>query len=168
MARATAFVGGLVCGLALGTLVIVSHADDVQAAVVEAAAVAHKDPVALAGAVATTGVDPWTYLKLTPGELEPPPREPVLPPPAAASPPAPASGVWDRLVQCEASGNWHASTGNGFQGGLQFTPGTWRAYGGVGSPAQASREAQIAVAERVLRGQGWQAWPACSRALGLR
>jgi hypothetical protein len=76
--------------------------------------------------------------------------------------------VFDRLVQCEANGNWHANTGNGFAGGLQFTGSTWRAYGGTGSPAQASREAQIAVAQRVLAGQGWSAWPACSRTLGLR
>jgi hypothetical protein len=162
MARVPAFVAGLVCGLVLGTAVLVGHADDVNAEVAAAAAVAHVDPVDLAGAVASTGVDPYTYLRST-GELDPPPREPVVPPSTSG-----VRGVWDRLVQCEASGNWHASTGNGFAGGLQFTPGTWRAYGGVGSPAQASRETQIAVAERVLRGQGWQAWPACSRALGLR
>jgi hypothetical protein len=76
--------------------------------------------------------------------------------------------IWDRLSACEASGNWHANTGNGFSGGLQFTAGTWRAYGGSGSAWQASRETQIAVAQRVLAGQGWGAWPSCSRRLGLR
>jgi hypothetical protein len=35
-------------------------------------------------------------------------------------------------------------------------------------PHQASRTQQIAVAERVLAAQGWKAWPACSRKLGLR
>jgi hypothetical protein len=74
---------------------------------------------------------------------------------------------WDRLAQCEAGGRWNASTGNGFYGGLQFTLSTWQAYGGTGSPAAASREQQIAVAERVLAGQGWGAWPACSAKLGL-
>jgi hypothetical protein len=80
---------------------------------------------------------------------------------------APAS-VWDRVAQCESGGNWGTNTGNGFSGGLQFTPSTWRAYGGEGSPEGASREQQIAVAERVLAAQGWNAWPACSRKMGLR
>ncbi|ODU16968.1 MAG: transglycosylase, partial [Pseudonocardia sp. SCN 72-51] len=70
-------------------------------------------------------------------------------------------------AQCESGGNWAINTGNGFYGGLQFTLSTWKAYGGSGSPQGASREQQIAVAERVLAGQGWGAWPACSRKLGL-
>ncbi|GAB2873140.1 transglycosylase family protein [Lentzea nigeriaca] len=73
---------------------------------------------------------------------------------------------WDALAQCEASGNWAANTGNGFYGGLQFTQQTWNAYGGQGSAANASREQQIAVAERVLAGQGPQAWPSCSKRIG--
>ncbi|MFC5995413.1 transglycosylase family protein [Pseudonocardia hispaniensis] len=80
---------------------------------------------------------------------------------------APAN-TWDQLAQCESGGNWSINTGNGFSGGLQFTPSTWRAYGGTGSAHNASREQQIAVAERVLAGQGWGAWPACSKKLGLR
>ncbi|GAA0907479.1 hypothetical protein GCM10009559_76260 [Pseudonocardia zijingensis] len=80
---------------------------------------------------------------------------------------APA-GVWDKLAACESSGNWSANTGNGFSGGLQFTPSTWKAFGGKGSAHNASRAEQIAVAERVLDGQGWKAWPACSKKLGLR
>ena len=74
---------------------------------------------------------------------------------------------WDKLAQCESSGNWSANTGNGFSGGLQFTPSTWRAHGGTGNPHQASKAQQIAVAERVLANQGWKAWPSCSRKLGL-
>jgi len=80
---------------------------------------------------------------------------------------APAS-VWDQLAMCESTGDWSINTGNGFSGGLQFTPETWRAFGGTGQAQQASREEQIAVAERVLNAQGWGAWPACSRKLGLR
>jgi len=75
--------------------------------------------------------------------------------------------TWDRLAQCESGGNWSINTGNGYSGGLQFAPGTWRANGGTGSAADASRAQQIAVAERVLATQGWRAWPACSRKLGL-
>ncbi|NKE56481.1 transglycosylase family protein, partial [Lentzea sp. PSKA42] len=66
---------------------------------------------------------------------------------------------WDALAQCEASGNWAANTGNGYYGGLQFTQQTWNGHGGVGNPANASREQQIAVAERVLASQGPGAWP---------
>src|SRR5206468_3195648 len=77
---------------------------------------------------------------------------------------------WDRLAQCEAGGNWGINTGNGFQGGLQFSPGTWTAHGGgeyASTANQASREQQIAVAEKVLASQGWGAWPSCSSSLGL-
>ncbi|MFI5504522.1 resuscitation-promoting factor A [Corynebacterium kutscheri] len=77
---------------------------------------------------------------------------------------------WDRLAQCEAGGNWSINTGNGYHGGLQFSPSTWNAYGGQQYATyayQATREQQIAVAEKVLAGQGWRAWPSCSSKLGL-
>ena len=83
--------------------------------------------------------------------------------PANAAP----TSTWDALAECESGGDWGTNTGNGFAGGLQFTPSTWAAFGGDGNPAAASREQQIAVAERVLDGQGWGAWPACSAKLGL-
>jgi hypothetical protein len=70
---------------------------------------------------------------------------------------------WDAIAQCESGGNWAISTGNGYSGGLQFTPGTWRANGGSGSPNGASREEQIRVAENVLHSQGIRAWPVCGR-----
>ncbi|QIZ35860.1 resuscitation-promoting factor [Saccharopolyspora sp. ASAGF58] len=84
----------------------------------------------------------------------------------------PTSGVWDKLAQCEATGNWAANTGNGYYGGLQFNKSTWDAYGGdqyAPYPHQASREQQIAVAEKVraARGGGYGAWPGCSSKLGL-
>ena len=85
----------------------------------------------------------------------------------AAVPSATSSTVWDSLAQCESSGNWGINTGNGYAGGLQFSPSTWAAYGGTGSAANASREQQIAVAERVQAGQGWGAWPSCAAKLGL-
>ncbi|QNG17678.1 DUF3235 domain-containing protein [Rhodococcus triatomae] len=77
---------------------------------------------------------------------------------------------WDRLAQCESGGNWAINTGNGYQGGLQFSPSTWNAHGGgefAASAHNASREQQIVVAERVLESQGWGAWPSCSSSLGL-
>jgi LysM repeat protein len=75
--------------------------------------------------------------------------------------------TWDALAECESGGSWSTSTGNGFSGGLQFTPSTWAAHGGTGSAENASRAEQIAVAEKVLDSQGWGAWPACSSKLGL-
>jgi len=89
----------------------------------------------------------------------------------AAAPAANAApdSVWDRVAQCESSGNWNINTGNGFFGGLQFTSSTWRAFGGAQfatAANQATREQQIIVAERVLAGQGWGAWPVCSRKAG--
>ncbi len=76
--------------------------------------------------------------------------------------------VWDALAQCESGGNWAINTGNGYYGGLQFSLGTWRAYGGVGLPSQASRETQIAIATKLRDASGgYGAWPACSAKLGL-
>ncbi len=68
---------------------------------------------------------------------------------------------WDAVAQCESGGNWAINSGNGFYGGLQFSPATWAANGGRGNPAQASREEQIRVAERVVAKQGLGAWPSC-------
>ncbi|GAA2784343.1 transglycosylase family protein [Saccharopolyspora taberi] len=83
----------------------------------------------------------------------------------------PDSGVWDKLVQCEATGNWAMNSGNGYYGGLQFDKSTWDAYGGdqyAAYPHQASREQQIAVATKVRDSRGgYGAWPHCSAKLGL-
>src|SRR6476469_9199976 len=76
--------------------------------------------------------------------------------------------AWDKLAQCESGGNWSTNTGNGYYGGIQFDASTWHAHGGSGMPHQASKAEQIAVAERTLAEQGWNAWPACSRKMGLR
>jgi len=86
---------------------------------------------------------------------------------ATAANAATTTSTWDALAQCESGGNWSINTGNGFSGGLQFTSSTWSAYGGTGSPENASREQQIAVAERVQASQGWGAWPSCASQLGL-
>jgi hypothetical protein len=104
----------------------------------------------------------------------PPPPAPDAPPPAAdPAPAAPAPDApaprkaysvnWDAIAACESGGNWAINTGNGYFGGLQFTPSTWRANGGSGSANNASREEQIRVAENVLRTQGIGAWPVCGR-----
>ena len=77
---------------------------------------------------------------------------------------AATDGEWDRVASCESGGNWAINTGNGYQGGLQFSPSTWSGHGGGDyAPAAhlATKEEQIAVAERVLASQGKGAWPSC-------
>ena len=81
---------------------------------------------------------------------------------------AATDGEWDQVARCESGGNWAINTGNGYQGGLQFSPGTWSSAGGsTYAPAAhlASRDEQIAVAERVLARQGRGAWPVCGTGL---
>jgi uncharacterized protein YabE (DUF348 family) len=76
--------------------------------------------------------------------------------------------VWDTLAQCESGGNWAINTGNGYYGGLQFSLGTWQAYGGTGLPSQASRETQITIATKLRDASGgYGAWPGCAAKLGL-
>lgn len=80
------------------------------------------------------------------------------------------ASTWNKVAACESSGNWSINTGNGYYGGLQFTQSTWEAYGGVRYAPRAdlaTRDQQIAVAERVLDGQGPGAWPVCSAQAGL-
>ena len=81
----------------------------------------------------------------------------------------PAAGweTWDALAQCESGGRWDINTGNGFYGGLQFHPDSWRAAGGTGWPHEATREEQIYRGERLQSIQGWGAWPTCARRIGL-
>src|SRR6478672_2984482 len=77
---------------------------------------------------------------------------------------AATDGEWDKVARCESGGNWAINTGNGYQGGVQFSPSTWRSHGGGEyAPAAhlATKEEQIAVAERVLATQGKGAWPTC-------
>ncbi|MFF2650147.1 transglycosylase family protein [Streptomyces sp. NPDC058045] len=80
------------------------------------------------------------------------------------------AATWSKVAACEASGDWSINTGNGYYGGLQFSGSTWAEYGGLAYARRAdlaTREQQIAVAERVLRGQGPGAWPACGPRAGL-
>lgn len=78
--------------------------------------------------------------------------------------------TWDKVAACESTNDWDINTGNGYYGGLQFTRSTWEAYGGTRYAPRAdlaTKDQQIAVAERVLDGQGPGAWPACSVRAGL-
>lgn len=162
----------LVLAAVTGTLVTIpsasAHAEDVPAGF---------DPNAPAVAPAAPDAPPPPAPDAPPAPAPdaPPPPAPDAPPPPAPDaarpgpdvPPPPVhraySVNWDAIAQCESGGNWGISTGNGFSGGLQFTPSTWRANGGSGSPSGASRDEQIRVAENVLHSQGIGAWPVCGR-----
>jgi resuscitation-promoting factor RpfA len=77
---------------------------------------------------------------------------------------AATDGEWDQVARCESGGNWAINTGNGYHGGVQFSASTWASHGGgeyAPSAELATREQQIAVAERVLATQGRGAWPVC-------
>ncbi|MEU2715364.1 transglycosylase family protein [Streptomyces sp. NPDC007205] len=89
---------------------------------------------------------------------------------AAGTADAADASTWNKVAACESSGDWSINTGNGYYGGLQFTRSTWEAYGGARYAPRAdlaTRDQQIAVAERVLGGQGPGAWPVCSVRAGL-
>jgi resuscitation-promoting factor RpfB len=99
---------------------------------------------------------------------EPEPRIVVVGTKAPATTASAGGGVWDRLARCESGGRWNLNTGNGYYGGLQFHPQTWRSVGGTGLPHQHSREEQIRRAQILQQRAGWGQWPSCSRQLGLR
>ncbi|GAA2227104.1 transglycosylase family protein [Streptomyces nogalater] len=94
----------------------------------------------------------------------------ALPLVAAGTAHAADAATWNKVAACESSGDWSVNTGNGYYGGLQFTRSTWEAYGGTRYAPRAdlaTRDEQIAVAEKVLDGQGPGAWPTCSPRAGL-
>jgi hypothetical protein len=116
--------------------------------------------------------------------VQPPAAQPpAAQPPAALAPPPSSSGGgspapdpapvtsahdWESVAQCESGGNWSINTGNGYYGGLQFSNSTWAAYGGTAYAPRAdlaAKSQQIAIAEKVLAGQGKGAWPICGRNL---
>lgn len=81
------------------------------------------------------------------------------------------ASTWQRLAMCEAGGNWHINTGNGYYGGLQISGRTWAGYGGrhfASLPSRATKAEQITIGERIKKHQGWGAWPTCSRRIGVR
>lgn len=122
------------------------------------------------------GVDPMPWLskfKATAHQPNGSTRSPPADTGAAVRPGEPAAtpaGVvskadWQKLAQCESGGNWKINTGNGFSGGIQFTQSSWAAAGGTdfaASPHLATPEQQMEAANKLLRMQGWGAWPTCS------
>ncbi|MEV6010168.1 transglycosylase family protein [Streptomyces sp. NPDC051976] len=87
----------------------------------------------------------------------------------ATSSSAASVATWDAVAQCESGGNWHINTGNGYYGGLQFSQSSWDAAGGQQYASRAdlaTKDQQIAIAEKLLALQGPSAW-SCASAGGL-
>ncbi|SEO59450.1 transglycosylase family protein [Actinacidiphila rubida] len=87
----------------------------------------------------------------------------------ATSSSAASVATWDAVAQCESGGNWSINTGNGYYGGLQFSQSSWAAAGGLQYAQRAdlaTKDQQIAVAEKLLALQGPSAW-SCASAGGL-
>ena len=120
MARASAFVAGLALGVVLGTAVMIGHADDVQAEVNAAAAVANVDPVDLYGAVNTTGMGPREYLQAV-GEW--PALVPENLPPRVYT--SQVSARVECIIRLESRGDPNARNRSGASGLGQFLPATW-------------------------------------------
>ena len=116
-------------------------------------------------------IDPMPWLKDA--------REPgSAPPPAAPAPGGGGAGAdvvsvadWNKVAEHESGGNWAINTGNGYYGGLQFSASTWTGYGGAKYAPTADKATpgeQMEIANKTLRGQGWDAWPATSHKAGVR
>ncbi|WP_407565322.1 transglycosylase family protein [Streptomyces sp. 184] len=78
--------------------------------------------------------------------------------------------TWERVAACESGGKWATNTGNGYFGGVQFSQSSWDAAGGRSYAPRAdlaTKQQQIAVAERLLSMQGPGAWPNCGPRAGL-
>ena len=85
---------------------------------------------------------------------------------------AQAATVWDRLAQCESSGNWRINTGNGYYGGLQmdrqfqqyYAPELYRSKG---TADHWTAEEQMMTAEKAVRERGFSPWPNTARMCGV-
>ena len=78
---------------------------------------------------------------------------------------AATDGEWDQVARCESGGNWAINTGNGYQGGLQFSAGTWTSHGG-GEYAPSAAPGHQGRADRRRRARAGHSGP--RRMAGLR
>ncbi|WP_304440898.1 transglycosylase family protein, partial [Kitasatospora sp. MBT66] len=77
--------------------------------------------------------------------------------------------TWDKVAQCESTGNWSINTGGTYYGGLQISLHNWQYYGGTAyapRPDLATKKQQILIAEKILADQGAGAW-SCAPGTGL-
>jgi uncharacterized protein YabE (DUF348 family) len=79
----------------------------------------------------------------------------------AAAPAMMNEAMWDKIAQCESTGNWSINNGNGYYGGLQFDIRTWLGAGGgayAPNASLATKAQQIDIANRVYAQRGLQPW----------
>jgi len=79
----------------------------------------------------------------------------------AAAPAMMNEAMWDKIAQCESTGNWFINNGNGYYGGLQFDIRTWLGAGGgayAPNASLATKAQQIDIANRVYAQRGLQPW----------
>jgi hypothetical protein len=75
---------------------------------------------------------------------------------------------WKQIAMCESSMNPQAISPTGkYMGLFQFSQASWEFVGQQGKPHEANWVTQYKAARDLHKIQGWKAWPACSRKLGL-
>ena len=74
----------------------------------------------------------------------------------------------EALRWCESTNDYGIDTGNGYYGAYQFSLETWEWLGYWGYPNEADPEVQDQAALDLYAYSNWDAWPACSRGLGLK
>ncbi len=111
----------------------------------------------------TVSVQPVTE-KVTVGTKEKPKAEAAGANTGASAPAMMNEAMWDKIAQCESTGNWSINSGNGYYGGLQFDIQTW-----IGCRRRRLRTERQprhqGPADRYRQPRLRAAWPA---ALGLR
>jgi hypothetical protein len=76
---------------------------------------------------------------------------------------------WKALAFCESSLDPQALNATGkYRGLFQFDMRSWEYVGGSGDPSRATVREQYKRAKMLKEKQGWSAWPACSKELGLK
>ncbi len=132
----------------------------------------------IAAAAPSTTSPPATSTTVAPPPPPPAPEPEPEPEPEPAPEPEPVAAssgyaartdipdsYWDRMAQCETSGNWGHYPGARWSGGLGiYTPG-WIQFGGgefAPSAGEATREQQIVVANRIAA-VGLGGWGCLSR-----
>lgn len=79
----------------------------------------------------------------------------------AAAPAMMNEAMWDKIAQCESTGNWSINSGNGYYGGLQFDIQTWLGAGGgayAPNASLATKAQQIDIANSVYAQRGLSPW----------
>jgi membrane-bound lytic murein transglycosylase MltF len=75
---------------------------------------------------------------------------------------------WKQIAMCESSMNPQAISPTGkYMGLFQFSQASWEFVGQKGKPHEANWFIQYKAARDLHKIQGWKAWPACSKKLGL-